>query len=189
VDKMKNVVKKVGIFAIAMINSFAVFLFVGCSGWRDYVYEEGDFLLEVEVDRQVVSVGDTITVTASLTNLSGLDLPVVSSTWSGRARTIVPFIYVMAFDEHGEWCGETIDRFTPFDIPKGIFLNGSAVIYTRDFVLLDTEYHEASFYRVHATTNFRIGRNTAERGFTTRNSWPIRLESDIIIITNDRGEV
>jgi len=62
--------------SILLILLFVVFAFSGCNGWRDYVYEEGDFLLEVEVDKQAVSVGDTITVTASLTNTSGRDIAI-----------------------------------------------------------------------------------------------------------------
>jgi len=68
---LTKMVKK--IFIIGVILTMGVGLFAGC-GKEDYVYKEGDFSLEISVDKTEVSVGDTIYLVAVLRNLSGKDI-------------------------------------------------------------------------------------------------------------------
>ena len=69
--------KKLLIIGIALV--FALLSLAGCAtrGWRNYEFQEGDFVLEVSVDRTIVSVGDTVEITATFKNLSGKNLPIV----------------------------------------------------------------------------------------------------------------
>ena len=58
--------KKIMILGILFVMSFFLF---SCT--NNYVYQESDFSLVITVDKTEVRVGDTVKVTATLTNLSG----------------------------------------------------------------------------------------------------------------------
>jgi len=62
---------------LAAVMLFAIAGLTGCNTWRNYEFAEGDFILEISVDRTIVSVGDTIEVTVRLKNNSRHDLPVI----------------------------------------------------------------------------------------------------------------
>ena len=65
------------IICVGVILVMCLGLLVGCE--NDYVYKEGDFSLEITVDKTSVSVGDSVTVTAKFKNLSGRNIRVQMS--------------------------------------------------------------------------------------------------------------
>lgn len=74
--------------SLCMVLIIIVGLFVGC--YEDYTYNENDFLLEISVDKTVASVGETVTVTAKLTNLSGRDIRVkLPHPWNTEIKNIL----------------------------------------------------------------------------------------------------
>jgi len=76
-NKSQFFVKRLAVVAVAFAMLFAVFIGTGCAGWRSHEFSDGDFVLEISVDRTNVSVGDIIEVTARLTNNSGHDVPIM----------------------------------------------------------------------------------------------------------------
>jgi len=74
---MKKLKQSLIILMTVVLIMSATAFFGGCSNWQDYEFQEGDFLLEVSVDRTTVSIGDVVELTMTLINNSGRSLPVV----------------------------------------------------------------------------------------------------------------
>jgi len=89
---MKIIKKRKKVYAglLLLLVLTATMFIGGCTNWQDYVFQEGDFLLEVSVDRTTVSIGDEVEITTTLINNSGRSLPVVFSNGNlaGRRRRL-----------------------------------------------------------------------------------------------------
>ena len=79
--------------------------FSGCTrGWKDYEYQEGDFSLEITVDKTEAAVGDVVEITATFKNLSGRDLPVsFMDPVNSRDKKKINKEYLLIIALHPEW--------------------------------------------------------------------------------------
>lgn len=68
--------KRITILIISVVLMIMIFgVFAGCS--NDYSYKEGDFSLEITVDKTSASIGDEVEITATLKNVSGQALTIL----------------------------------------------------------------------------------------------------------------
>ena len=93
----------------AMLTMAGFSLFSCDDSWKDYVYQEGDFELTIEVDKTEAKVGDEIEITATFKNLSGRDLPILFMDYNEYKKGIevsdeeLTKVNIHRDDFHGEW--------------------------------------------------------------------------------------
>ena len=147
-NKFKMLKRVLCIALVFLMGTFCI-AFVGCAGaWRNYEFTEGDFILEISVDRTVVSVGDTIEVTVRLKNNSGQDLPVMFlGVFGGGRRDYLQ--YAINIKQQGWWGARPALGF-PFE--SKTFKNGTEVHRKQAFNI-----HENNEFEVKASIFFHIG--------------------------------
>lgn len=64
-------IKKIFAFGVMMIMIFSL---AACG--KEYEYQEGDFLLEVSIDKTTAAIGDEVNFSISFKNLSGEDVTI-----------------------------------------------------------------------------------------------------------------
>jgi len=155
--------KKIGLVIVASIFVFAAFAVGGCGAWQDYVFREGDFLLEVLVDRNTAFVGDTIKITVKLVNNSGKTLPVVFANGilsdSGELRNSLLTGLTTSKEHRG---GFFSDKHT--GTSRRRLRDGDSVSVSRNHIIdvleIDGVYYVRNF--ASAIARFSIGRESNE---------------------------
>jgi len=166
--------KILSVILIVTIAIMGLSLFVGC-GNNYYVFNEDDFRLTVEVNKNQAKVGDTIIVTATLENLSGRDLRVQAATPS--MRNLENILLVRIAPEH-------ITRDLVFTneagpVRRNTFSNGAKIERQTEVIITEEINHF-----VVADVFFSIGRaNRVERFCSEENRTWVHFVSEEIIIT------
>ena len=148
-------------------------LFAGCSS--NYVYQEGDFSLEIEVDKTEAKIGDTITVTATFRNLTGKKLPVVFHDRYDRNRSKIEHIIHIALvgeDTDFEWAF-TDEWFRP----SRKTLQKDTILTTTKSYIIDSQVDHIAC----AIASFYVGSATSDKHFITENTG-VGIESNQIKI-------
>ncbi|MCL2255346.1 MAG: hypothetical protein FWC11_00625 [Firmicutes bacterium] len=164
--------KKILSAIIIVIAITGLILFVGCSNWQDYVFQDGDFLLEVTLNKDTASVGDVVEITAILTNKSGQTLPVVLSNGiprDGRNRFEGSIVSGLTFLE--EYRGGLLS-----DMHSGTrrvrLRDGESISVKRKHEIIVLEM-EDSYYITRfagAVARFSVGRESGDSIFIKSNN-------------------
>jgi len=163
--------KKFLVLGAAFVMLFSVVGMMGCS--NDYIFNEEDFRLTVSVDKTEARVGDIVTVTATLENLSGRNLRVQSR--HPRSRDIEDILNPMITTEYG--------GLRVFGVDGWIGRN----TFRRDTIIerqLGIEMREEGSRVALVIVAFSIGRrNTRNRMYEEQNRIWIYFVSEKITIT------
>jgi len=178
----KKASSKVFLFILVLCISAAfAFMFSGCSeDWKNYEYKEGDFLLNATVDKTTVSVGDTVTVTVVLKNLSGYTLPIYYSVPYNKGDHVrkKAFGEVMAVTLYPDnYEGGLPYGYNPPNYPspmskeyKMTFEKDAEISFTKQFeIIIDRDS------TVDVTVGFSIGKGKKTRKSITVSVDPIEI--------------
>jgi len=170
--------KKFLAMGAAFIMLFSVVGMMGCG--NDYVFNEDDFRLTVSVDKTEARVGDIVTVTATLENLSGRNLRVQAATPNmvNLENILIPAVV----PEHSDW-GSYI-TFEGGWVRRNTFRDGAIIE-----VQSQREIRHEANYVAFAGVRFSIGRaNSINRINREENrTWVVFRSEEILIII--QGEV
>jgi len=131
--------------------AFSLGLFSGCDS--NYVNQEGDFSLEILVDKTAVHVGDTIKVTVKLQNLSGKNVRIQMR--HPDFKKLEDMILIELFDENEEHKFDVTSKGGPRKI---LTVKKDAVIaQTKDF-----QIESYGNYEVSSLVVFYVGKGYIE---------------------------
>ena len=120
------------IIALVVLLCVVAWVLFACTGR----YNEGDLTLTLEVDKTEVQVGDTITATATLKNISGKDVKFSLPPSYKGGRVEDKLIGIILVDENIRAGFGIFDDGGPFWIwVNGTIKNGSAMQKTQQFVI------------------------------------------------------